>query len=579
MFAKLGSTAAQISTFPTFEKLLLTVPDGVGGSLDVNVMLDGEMGLSSKGFKFSYSVPHQTQGGGIYLWPPKGRGGFAVANAPTTASLEVTIAGKGFGTHAYTDKLRQGHSAAEASMWISDSIVIGKTASGIRSTRYLSVTVARQWNTRTALLSYDIPSHSTFRITNRASTGSTSITIIGSSYAISDYTFQGRMMQTAMEKSTWISDTEVFCMISYGTRGTRRIIMTVGELAGSISQVWSFDRSSVSFVRRANRAGTGSASVTVHGSMLGHATLTYRGRIEHTANEVTDWESETSIRCLTGQGRRGSRRILITAGERSGSVTQSWSLDLVIMSVLCRGNAAVTGSASVTVHGSAIGLKSYTGSLRTGHTGSESTQWESDTAIRCMLQFGVRGTRRVVLTTGRHAGTATQILSYDVPSLSVMFPTNNPTTGKLSCTLRGSFLGLLGDSQAGRVGGSACEQTIWQADTGLLCKVPAGIRGTRKIIATSGQRDGSRTEIFSYDNEGVSSMGPLNAAATGAQVVTVSGHRFGIKDYTNEVRFGFTACERTRWISDSTVLTLSAAGVRSSRRVVITVIPFCALHV
>ena len=127
--------------------------------------------------------------------------------------------------------------------------------------------------------------------------------------------------------------------------------------------------------------------------------------------------------------------------------------------------------------------------------------------------------------------------------------------------------------------GSACEQTIWQADTGLLCKVPAGIRGTRKIIATSGQRDGSRTEIFSYDNEGVSSMGPLNAAATGAQVVTVSGLRFGIKDYTNEVRFGFTACERTRWISDSTVLTLSAAGVRSSRRVVITVIPLRALHV
>jgi hypothetical protein len=158
-----------------------------------------------------------------------------------------------------------------------------------------------------------------------------------------------------------------------------------------------------------------------------------------------------------------------------------------------------------------------------------------------------------------------------------MFPTNNPTTGKLLCTLRGSFIGLVDDSQAGRIGGSACERTVWQADTGLLCKVPAGIRGTRKIVATTGQGDGTRTQIFSYDNEGVSSMGPLNAAATGSQVVTVSGLRFGIKDYTNKVRFGFTACARTRWISDSTVLALITAGVRSSRRVVITVIRLCTL--
>jgi hypothetical protein len=578
VFAKLGSTAAQISAFPTFEKLLLTVPDGVGGSLDVNVMLDGEMGLSSKGFKFSYSVPHQTQGGGIFLWPPKGKGGFAVANAPATASVEVTISGNGFGTHAYTDKLRQGHSAAEASMWISDSIVVSKIGSGIRSTRYLSVTVARQWNTRTTLLSYDIPSLSTFRITNRASTGSASITMIGCSYAISDYTFQGRIMHSATETSTWISDTEVFCMISHGTRGTRRIVMTVGELVGSVSQVWSFDRSSLSYMRRANRAGTGSASITVHGAMLGHVTLTHKGRIEHTANEATEWESETSLRCLTGQGKRQSRRVLITAGERSGSVTQSWSLDLVSISTLHHCNAAMTGSASLTIHGSDIGLISYTGHLRGGNSGSESTRWESDTTVRCLLQFGVRGTRRVVLTTGMHVGTATQILSYDIPSLSVMFPTNNPTTGKLLCTLRGSFIGLVDDSQAGRIGGSACERTVWQADTGLLCKVPAGIRGTRQIIATTGQRDGTRTQIFSYDNEGASSLGPLNAAATGSQVVTVSGLRFGIKDYTNKVRFGLTACEQTTWISDSTVLALIAAGVRSSRRVAITVIQLCTCN-
>jgi hypothetical protein len=127
VFSKLGSTSAQISAFPTFDKILLTVPHGVGGSLDLNIILDGEMGISSKGFKFSYSVPHQTQAGGIFLWPPKGRGGFAVANAPATSSLSFTIAGNEFGTQDYTNKPRDGHTAAEASRWISDSIVVANS--------------------------------------------------------------------------------------------------------------------------------------------------------------------------------------------------------------------------------------------------------------------------------------------------------------------------------------------------------------------------------------------------------------------------------------------------------------------
>jgi len=573
-FGKLGSTAAQISAFPTFEKLLLTVPPGVGGSLDVILIIDGEMGISSKGFKFSYSVPHQTQGGGLFLWPPKGRGGFAVANRPATASLVVTIAGIGFGTQAYTDKTRDGHSAAEASQWISDSIVVGKISSGIRSTRYLSVTVARQWNTRTALLSYDIPSLSALRNTNRAATGSSSITVVGASYGISDYTIQGRLLHTAVERSAWAAETEVFCMISHGLRGTRRIIMTVGEKAGSKSQAWSFDTEKLSLVRRSNRAGTGSGSITIHGAMLGLASYTVESRKGHTQMESTEWESETSVRCLVGHSTSGSRRILMTAGERTCTETQGWSSDLTASSSVRRGNIAGTGSTAMTVHGSSMGLVPYTGRVRNGQTSCESTEWESETSMKCLLEQGFRGTRRVAMTAGIHSGTVTQLFSLDAPMLSIMFPTNNPTTGKLLCTLQGSFMGHLGDSQAGRIGGSSCEQTLWQADTVLLCKVPAGMRGTRKIIATTGQQDGTRTEIFSYDKEGVSSMGPLNAAGTGAQIVTISGNRFGMKDYTDKVRLGFTSCEYSRWISDSTVLSLSAAGIQSTRRVMITVLYF-----
>ena len=87
------------------------------------------------------------------------------------------------------------------------------------------------------------------------------------------------------------------------------------------------DVGALSVMRRQNRAGTGSASVTVHGASMGLVTYTGRAREGHTGCEATEWESETALRCLTFNGVRGTRRVMLTAGQASGSVSQAWSLD------------------------------------------------------------------------------------------------------------------------------------------------------------------------------------------------------------------------------------------------------------
>jgi hypothetical protein len=87
-------------------------------------------------------------------------------------------------------------------------------------------------------------------------------------------------------------------------------------------------RGGLSVMRRQNRAGTGSASVTVHGASMGLVTHTGRAREGHTGCEATEWESETSVRCLVTHGARGTRRVTMTVGERGGSVTQGWSVDV-----------------------------------------------------------------------------------------------------------------------------------------------------------------------------------------------------------------------------------------------------------
>jgi hypothetical protein len=147
-----------------------------------------------------------------------------------------------------------------------------------------------------------------------------------------------------------------------------------------VTQVWSVDVGALSVMRRQNRVGTGSASVTVHGASMGLVTYTGRAREGHMGCEAKQWESETSVGCLVAHGARGTRRVTRTVGERGGSITQALSADLIALSVMRRQNRAGTGSASVTVHGASMGLVTYTGRAREVHTGCEATQWESETS-------------------------------------------------------------------------------------------------------------------------------------------------------------------------------------------------------
>merc|ERR1719238_1386580 len=154
----------------------------------------------------------------------------------------------------------------------------------------------------------------------------------------------------------------------------------------------------MSVIEGYNRAGTGSGSVTVHGAGLGLVALTAMVRSGQTGCEGTEWESETSVRCLVGHGAGGTRRVTMTAGERSGSMSEGYSVDVGSMSVMRRENSAGTGSGSVTVHGAGLGLVAHTAMVRSGQTGCEGTEWESETSVRCHVGRRSAGTRRVTMT-------------------------------------------------------------------------------------------------------------------------------------------------------------------------------------
>jgi len=177
------------------------------------------------------------------------------------------------------------------------------------------------------------------------------------------YTVRGRAGHTGCEGTDWQSETSVRCSIGYVTSvRTIRLMFTVGVRLGSVSNGFSVDFSLLSVSRRKNSPRTGSVSITLHGVGFGLALSTARSRIGISSCESTGWESETSMRCLTGpQGESGTQRAVISIGQGAGSRSQGWSADVACLSLFIRKNVATVVSTLVTLHGTGMGLTMYTG--------------------------------------------------------------------------------------------------------------------------------------------------------------------------------------------------------------------------
>ena len=432
------------------------------------------------------------------------------------------------------------------------------------------MTAGEQGGSGSAMYSVDAGSLSVTLGFNRAGTGSASVTVHGSSLGLVAFTAMGRVGQTGCEGTEWESETSVRCLVGHGTRGTRRVTMTAGEGPSSMSVAYSVDLPRVSTMSRTNLGGTGSASVTVHGAGLGLLVFTALGQIGQTGCEGTEWESETSVRCLVGHGSRGTRRAVMTAGELSGSGSAMYSVDGGSMSVAGRSNLGGTGSASVTVHGAGLGLVAFTALGRIGQTGCEGTEWESETSVRCLLGHGSRGTRRATMTLSEQGSSMSEGYSFDLAGASIIRRTNIGGSGSASVTVHGSGLGLVAFTALGRVGQTGCEGTEWESETSVRCLVSSGLIAAQVVSMTSSLVSGSLSLVFSFDVARMSAITSQNRCGTGSASLTIHGFGLGPSLLSGIVRVENSACEASSWSSSTSVLCLVSSGFHRTSSIVLT---------
>ena len=351
-----------------------------------------------------------------------------------------------------------------------------------------------------------------------------------------------------------------------------------------MSEGYSVDGGSMSVMRRENSAGTGSASVTVHGSSLGLVAYTGMVRSGETGCEGTEWESETSVRCHFGSAAGSSRRISVTLGLVLSSVSLSGSIDLPHLSMHFQANTAQTGSASVTIVGAGIGVFSLSQAARRGHSSCEATEWVSFSSIRCLAGQSYGRSFSAVVTAGQGSGSITRAFTADDSYIYLSavnagvnitmdgYRSNRMTDSTVMITLIGLGFGPFRLTQIGRLGDTGCESTTWISESSVSCKVTTRSGATLGTSLTLGINSevAQTSEAISFDASSISSARQVNNAVTGSASLTLSGAGLGMVSLTAMGRSGHTGCEGTEWESETSVRCLMGHGARGTRRVAMT---------
>eukprot|EP00961_Rhodomonas_salina_P240922 3255266-Rhodomonas_salina.1 len=302
---------------------------------------------------------------------------------------------------------------------------------------------------------------------------------------------------------------------------------------------------------------SGGQEVTLYGSNLGPAKIFLQARIGGTAAMITAIPTYSTATIKTPQGRGGNKKVeLLIDGQVTEYSYFSYVAAFIVGLPLYdrQYNSPGTGSISLTVAGLNFGTTDPTPRQRIDGSACEATEWMADTTLRCKDAAGVGATKYLSVTIDLQiAWTLTELVSYDIPSLSVPRRMNRAGTGSQSVTIAGAHFGHASYSGGMRYGHTACETTRWIADTATTCQISSGVRGTRKISVTMGIRVGTTTEAKSFDTGYLSVTRKTNRAATGSASITIHGGNMGLTTYTKGIQEGHTGCEATEWESETSM--------------------------
>ena len=558
----IGSTASEATTWTSNSALICLAARSIAGTLSAIITVVRQYGTATA--VLSYDAPIT-----------------AAMNAtlPTGRLKSAELTGLRFGNYDSSVMCRSGFSSAEMSQWISDSQLKCAVASGIAGTQRVAVTVGQRSASRTAAASYQAP---ILEVLSRDTASAPKVSAeqyvrssnkwIGHYLGISDYSAKGRLGGTGCEASVWTSDSSLACRSAAGLGRSASASVTAGSQTGTVTEAASYDAPTIAG-GAANVASRGVDMLSVVGSNIGAASYSAKGRLGGTGCEASVWTSDSSLACRSAAGLGRSASASVTAGTQTGTVTEAASYDTSVLrsvAVSEQGLLDTVSGGTATLVGSWLGDAAYSGKGRVGGTGCEASVWTSDSIVECRVSSGTLRTLSLAVTVGGSTGSLTEVLSYEALSTSSVRFTNLEVATTSGVTVSGSGLGVVDSSAAARVGGSACEKSMWTSDTAVQCQTKSGTGKTHRIAVTAARCVGTVSGVLSIDAPQLKIARNNLIVGIGSSVILVASGLMSADSYTARGRLGGTGCEASVWTSDSSLACRSAAGLGRSASASVT---------
>jgi len=373
-------------------------------------------------------------------------------------------------------------------------------------------------------------------------------------------------------ETLWTSDSSLACRVLAGLGSSLRLVVTIENQRCSSAALLSYDAPRPVAADPTNLPGGGGApSVALTGSGFGAVDFSPQARLGGSGAEQSAWGADSALLCRAAGGGGARLAVAVTAGGQAGSAPDALSFDTPALSALDPGAISLSNAArDVRVLGSGFAPQDGSPRARLGGTACESTAWVSATALRCAAASGAGQARPAAVTASGLAGSLAAAAAYEAPALEPR-AARGIEAGDL-LVLEGAAGGGVAYTARGRVGGTACESSVWASSSALQCKVPRGSGAALPAVVTVASAAATAQRALTYSTPGVAALLRANLPAGGGadapHMVMVGSRRQ--TEFTAQARLGGTACEASAWVSSTALQCRAAAGAGGLHSTVVT---------
>jgi len=421
-------------------------------------------------------------------------------------------------------------------------------------------------------------------VPNRPSTGNTLVTVSGKGFGMvhhfkPDSQYRTiRFGQTACVNTGWVSDSALTCLLAAGVLPSS-IMVTIEKKIATGILLFSYD---VPFGRNASRFSNlpvSGASAVLHGGNFGAWAISLAVRAGFSAAERTGWFSDSSVFIRTVYSVGGSLSVVITSGHLPGSLIDFVSYDSSSVSSVAKSNVA-TGIHTQMYVGHNFGHTSLSPGIRNHGTVCLSTLWMSKSSLHCRVVSGIGSNATgIAVTVARQIGTICGTVTFDSPALvSFLKSPEDSLAAALPEGVRlfnviGSQFDRVDMSGVMKVGETECTRTTWTSDTTLACQISSFVNDrplniNYKVSHFEAQLSGA----FSTDPPKLSGISRSNGPPSIETHPTVLfGKNFGSQTQSPSGRFGFSACQSTNWVSDTSLSARHIPAIAAAVDIIVSV--------